>query len=353
MGLKTLINNVLRIFFPLLLAIALIIYHNELVGVFSGFFFGLIAGGYEMYRYKKINKYLVAILIAIVITALSFYLLKQNGTLRLLPLILEWLFINVITLMNHKERFINEILVKRREGKELITHTYIELYSFYLKVLIFAFAFHAILSTVTYLVGYNNAYDWLMRYGFFSMVLLYTAFAIGYVFYHKKQLDHEEWLTIVDAKGGVKGKATRKHCHGEEKLLHPVVHLHLIHNNSIYLQKRPLHKDVQPGMWDTAVGGHLSFGEDIENGLKREAFEELGIKDFQPRFLLKYIWETEIEKELVYTFYVKDIENISINKTELEDGKYWPIHQIEENIGHRVFTPNFEKEFELLQTILF
>lgn len=39
-------------------------------------------------------------------------------------------------------------------------------------------------------------------------------------------------------------------------LLHPVVHLHLFNSRGeLYLQKRPEWKDIQPGRWDTAVGG--------------------------------------------------------------------------------------------------
>ena len=45
-------------------------------------------------------------------------------------------------------------------------------------------------------------------------------------------------------------------------LLHPVVHLHVMREGGfLYLQKRAMDKDIQPGKWDTAVGGHVDFGE--------------------------------------------------------------------------------------------
>jgi isopentenyldiphosphate isomerase len=41
-----------------------------------------------------------------------------------------------------------------------------------------------------------------------------------------------------------------------------VVHLHVFNSRGeLYLQKRPEWKDIQPGKWDTAVGGHIDLGE--------------------------------------------------------------------------------------------
>mgnify|MGYP001355430226 CR=1 FL=1 len=55
-------------------------------------------------------------------------------------------------------------------------------------------------------------------------------------------------------------------------------------------------------MWDTAVGGHVALGEKIEDALKRETFEELGITKFKARFLGSYVWESSRERELVFPF---------------------------------------------------
>ena len=41
----------------------------------------------------------------------------------------------------------------------------------------------------------------------------------------------EEWLPVVDAQGKVIGRAPRSVCHSGSKLLHPVVHLHIINPN--------------------------------------------------------------------------------------------------------------------------
>ncbi|MBO5708491.1 MAG: hypothetical protein J6S01_04060, partial [Bacteroidales bacterium] len=60
-----------------------------------------------------------------------------------------------------------------------------------------------------------------------------------------------EWLPVVLPSGLVIGRSTREYCHSEAKPLHPVVHIHIIDRYSrIYLQKRPMHKTIQPGKWD-------------------------------------------------------------------------------------------------------
>ena len=100
----------------------------------------------------------------------------------------------------------------------------------------------------------------------------------------------QEIFPLVDETGRVIGSATRGECHSGSRLLHPVVHLHVFNSNGdVYLQKRPEWKDIQPGKWDTAVGGHIDYGENPADALRREVGEELGITDFQPEAMGLYV----------------------------------------------------------------
>ena len=79
-----------------------------------------------------------------------------------------------------------------------------------------------------------------------------------------------EWFPVVLPSGMVIGRSTREYCHSGAKPLHPVIHIHIIDRFSrIYLQKRSMHKDIQPGKWDTAVGGHVSYGESFGTATTR------------------------------------------------------------------------------------
>lgn len=157
----------------------------------------------------------------------------------------------------------------------------------------------------------------------------------------------QEIFPIVDEEGKVIGSATRGECHSGSKLLHPVVHLHVFNSNGdIYLQRRPEWKDIQPGKWDTAVGGHIDYGETPEEALHREVREELDITDFQAEFVDKYVFESKRERELVYVSRTIYDGEIRPSAEELDGGRFWTIQEIYEAMGKDILTPNFEYEYK-------
>ncbi len=156
----------------------------------------------------------------------------------------------------------------------------------------------------------------------------------------------ETLLPEVDEQGNITGTMTRAEAHSGTKHLHPVVHLHVFNSKGdLYLQKRPDWKDIQPGKWDTAVGGHIDLGESVEQALHREVKEEIGITDYTPERLKHYVFESDKEKELVFVFRTVYNKPINPDKEELADGRFWSQQEIRDNIGKGIFTPNFENEY--------
>lgn len=155
-----------------------------------------------------------------------------------------------------------------------------------------------------------------------------------------------EYFEIVDENNRVIGKALRSECHGNPLLVHRAVHV-LVFNcqGELYLQKRSSSKDVQPGKWDTSVGGHVGVGETYEQAAQREMREELGITGVEFKYLYDYPMRNATESENIRTFLTIYDGAICCDPVEIDDGKFWTLARIEGQLGTGFFTPNFEEEF--------
>jgi isopentenyl-diphosphate delta-isomerase type 1 len=162
---------------------------------------------------------------------------------------------------------------------------------------------------------------------------------------------NHEWFDILDENGNITGSAPREICHNGSKLLHPVVHIHIINSkNKLLLQKRAMDKDIQPGKWDTSIGGHIRSGESLINAVIRESKEEQGI-EINPKKLVKvskYIFESDIEKEFVFSFLYRSDDELNYQKSEIDEIKFFSKDEIKKLIDEGQTTPNFVEEFRIL-----
>ena len=150
----------------------------------------------------------------------------------------------------------------------------------------------------------------------------------------------------VDETGRVIGPMTRREAHSGSRRLHPVVHLHVFNSHGqLYLQQRPHWKDIQPDKWDTAVGGHVDYGETILQALHREVSEEIGISDYLPQFVKRYIYDSQREREMVHVYMTTYDGPMRPDSQELSGGRFWDRDEIDQAMGQGILTPNFEEEY--------
>ena len=165
-----------------------------------------------------------------------------------------------------------------------------------------------------------------------------------------KKLYQEEWLPVVTEKGNVTGRVAKSITKGlKNRFMHPVVRVALLHDGRIYLKERNPSRLLNPGKLDYPFEKYMQFNHAIDEAVRNSLGMECGNKDLPLRFLLKYSFENEITKRLIF-LYVSNIEDEeTFNCLNLEGGKLWTIGQIEDNMGTELFSECFELEFEYLK----
>ena len=106
-----------------------------------------------------------------------------------------------------------------------------------------------------------------------------------------------EFLPIVNERGNIVGRAMYVELHNGNKMLHPVVHLHVMNGEG---------ETTRRYWW------HVAFGDTPEKTLKWKMAETLGLSGVNPKLKRQYIKESKTEKELVYVFTIVSEEDLPL-----------------------------------------
>lgn len=188
-----------------------------------------------------------------------------------------------------------------------------------------------------------------------AVVLIFIFFHLLYEIIHwnilRKKILNEEWLPIVDEKGGVHGRVALSVSQSAgDKYLHPVVRIALIHKGRLFLKERSSFPINESHQLDYPFERYLRFEETLDEGVK-EAFIEKGVTiDLPYRFIFHYVSKNRETNRLIYLYVCNILDENIINDFNIGEGKWWTGKQIDENLGTGLFSPYFEKEYELLNT---
>lgn len=144
----------------------------------------------------------------------------------------------------------------------------------------------------------------------------------------------QELLDVVDAEDRVIDVKTRGEIHAEG-LMHRAVHI-LVFNSKgdLFLQKRSMSKDENPGQWDSSAAGHVDSGETYIACAIREIEEELGIilnSGLEFLFHIKPSRNNGMEHSPIYR-YVYD-GKLKLQASEIDEGKWLSPAQVDALAG--------------------
>ena len=132
-----------------------------------------------------------------------------------------------------------------------------------------------------------------------------------------------ELIDIYNEDGVHVGVADRNVAHGFA-LWHKTVHCWLTRGNNIIFQKRGSLLQDNPGKLYTTASGHISAGETVEQGFKRETYEEFGIQIAEPTKLSEHKWTGDFKKTDGTEFHDRVFANTFFCETDVPLDQFKP-----------------------------
>jgi isopentenyldiphosphate isomerase len=146
----------------------------------------------------------------------------------------------------------------------------------------------------------------------------------------------EEIFDVVNERDEVISQASRREVHARG-LRHRAVHV-LVFNarGEVFLQKRSLLKDRQPGVWDSSASGHVESGEDYDACAVREVREELGVTLTEPpERLFKFDACEATDQEFVWVYHARHEGPFTLPPEEIERGGWFAPAEVTRWIAER------------------
>lgn len=348
-----LIKNFTIGFLPIVIFLVADLTYGAMTSIIIALLFGFGEFLFLYIKNRKIEKFILFDIGLLLLFGAVSLLLENEFFFKLKPAVFEFILVVILVIHGFTNKPLLFIMGKRYMSDIQVGPAQVAMTKVLARIMSLIFLIHTIL--IVWSAWYWSEEAWAFIAGGLFYIIFGVILQAQFLYFRifkRKKMSSEEWFDIVDKNGKVLGKAPRSQIHGNPNLLHPTVHIHIFNRKGLlFLQKRIKTKDLYPGRWDTAVGGHVSSGESVQNALLREAREELGIDARLAKPLFRYVMTNKRESELIHTFKMTHDGPFKLAKDEIEEGRYWTVFEIKKNLGQEVFTPNFEQEFKMLEEL--
>ena len=155
---------------------------------------------------------------------------------------------------------------------------------------------------------------------------------------------NEDIFDVVNERDEIIRREPRSVVHARE-LRHRAVHV-LVFNSAgqLFLQKRSMTKDNDPGLWDSSCSGHVDSGESYAVAAERELMEEIDLLVDEPMeelFKIEATAETGWEFAVIYR--TEDEGPFNLCPEEIDEGRWFTPEEIDAALADKPekYSPTF------------
>jgi isopentenyldiphosphate isomerase len=148
----------------------------------------------------------------------------------------------------------------------------------------------------------------------------------------------EEVLDVVDDQDRVLSRAPRSRVL-KDYLIHRAVMFFVFDDEErVLVNQRSEAKEIYPGYWSIAFGGHVLAGESYDGAVRRELREETGLET-EPRLITSFQKRTADERENVKVYAVTADREPALFPDEIAQGRFMTLAEINEMLSRFDFLP--------------
>ena len=157
----------------------------------------------------------------------------------------------------------------------------------------------------------------------------------------------EEFLDIVDDQDRVLSRAPRSRVLRDYHIHRAVMFFVFDEEERVFVNQRSDSKEIYPGYWSIAFGGHVLSGESYDAAARREILEEFE-RDTPPRQIGGFQKRPADERENVKVYAVTAEREPVLFADEIAQGRFVTLAEINQMISRFDFLPETPELLKIL-----